>query len=120
MQFLIHASPPVVALALARHDHKVHPYTEGDAIQIAREKQWDIITTDAAVALAPFGGGKPFGRCIVHLQLSGGDAEMDDAVERLFARYPRLSPGRLYTVTASRVKIRQLPTRRIRGETGKS
>jgi hypothetical protein len=119
MQFLVQA-PSAVGDALARHEHKVHPYTEGDALQIAREKQWDIITTDAAVALSPFDGGKPFGRCIVHLQLTGGDVEMDDAVDRLFARYPRLSPGRLYTVTASRVKIRQLPTRRIRGENGKS
>ena len=31
------------------------------------------------------------------------------AIERLFERYQRLTPGRLYTVTASRVKIRQLP-----------
>jgi hypothetical protein len=35
--------------------------------------------------------------------------EQDDAITRLFERYKRLTPGRLYTVTGSRVKIRQLP-----------
>ena len=39
----------------------------------------------------------------------GGDIEQDDAVDRLFTRYKRLSPGRLYTITPSRVKILQLP-----------
>ena len=53
----------------------------------------------------------PFGRSIVYLQLEGGDVEQDDAVDRLFERYKRLTPGRLYTVTGSRVKIRQLPGR---------
>jgi hypothetical protein len=33
-------------------------------------------------------------------------------VDRLFDRYKRLSPGRLYTVTGSRVKVRQLPGRK--------
>ena len=37
-----------------------------------------------------------------------------DAIDRLFARYKRLSPRRLYTVTATRVKIRQLPGRSTR------
>jgi hypothetical protein len=45
----------------------------------------------------------------VFLQLEGGDVEQDDAIDRLFARYKRLSPGRMYTVTGTRVKIRQLP-----------
>jgi hypothetical protein len=31
------------------------------------------------------------------------------AITRLFERYKRLTPRRLYTVTRSRVKIRQLP-----------
>ena len=31
------------------------------------------------------------------------------AIPRLFKRYPRLTPRRLYTVTPNRVKIRQLP-----------
>ena len=51
----------------------------------------------------------PFGRSVVYLHLEGGDVEQDDAVTRLFERYKRLTPGRLYTVTASRVKVRQLP-----------
>jgi hypothetical protein len=61
--------------------------------------------------MAPFELGVPFGRSIVFLQLEGGDVEQDDAIDRLFKRYKRLSPGRLYTVTTSRVKVRQLPTR---------
>ena len=52
----------------------------------------------------------PFNRSIVYFQLEGGDVEQDDAVTRLFERYKRLTPGRLYTVTASRVKVRQLPS----------
>ena len=51
-------------------------------------------------------------RVVVYLQLEGGDVEQDDAIDRLFKRYKRLTPGRLYTVTGSRVKVRQLPTSR--------
>ena len=75
----------------------------------AHKAQLDVVTTDGALAEAPFLLDKPFGRSIVYLQLEGGDVEQDDAIDRLFARYKRLTPGRLYTVTGSRVKIRQLP-----------
>jgi hypothetical protein len=110
MQWLVHA-PPSVAEALIRHEHKTH-VAEGDQLQIARENQWDIITTDAALAMRPFEEPKFFHRSVVYLQLTGGDAELADAVDRLFLRYKRLTPGRLYTVTATRVKVRQLPQRR--------
>jgi hypothetical protein len=43
------------------------------------------------------------------LQWPGGAVEQDDAVDRLFTRYKRLTPERLYTVTETRVKVRQLP-----------
>ena len=108
MQFLLHA-PSSVAAALLRHEHKTHPAPADDLFDAARKNQWDIITTEAAVAMAPFDRGERFGRSIVYLQLTGTDDEMAQAVDRLFARYRRLTPGRLYTVTASRVKIRQLP-----------
>ncbi len=64
------------------------------------------------LAEAPLAEAAPaFGRSVVFLQLEGGDVEQDDAVTRLFDRYKRLAPGRIVTVTATRVKIRQLPGR---------
>jgi hypothetical protein len=108
MQFLVHA-PSSVGQALIRHEHKTHPVSEEDLFESARQNQWDIITNDPAIAMAPFEKRERFRRSIVFLQLSGSDEELAAAVDRLFDRYPRLTPGRLYTVTASRVKVRQLP-----------
>jgi hypothetical protein len=122
MQWLLHgplsSDPSAVANALVRHEHKIHRPAEleltaespvEDILKAASAKQWDVITTESALALAPFSQHKWFGRCIVFLQLTGGDVELDDAIDRLFERYPRLGAGRLYTVTTSRVKVRQLP-----------
>ena len=101
-----------------RHGHIVHEVSELaaaaaiDPLEIlkqAEKRQWDILTRDGTLAMAPFEHGFPFRRLMVYLQLEGGDVEQDDAVDRLFERYKRLSVGRLYTVTATRVKIRQLP-----------
>ncbi len=115
MQWLLHGSlTPAVAEALRRHEHVVNLPPVGEAsiesiLELARKKQWDIITADPALVRQVFDGPARFIRCIVLLQLTGGDVEQDDAIDRLFKRYKRLSPGRLYTVTESRVKIRQLP-----------
>jgi len=107
-----------VADALVRHGHRVHQTEElalesdagpFDIFQAAQARQWDMLTTDAALAAASFESAAPFDRTIVFLQLQGGDVEQDDAIDRLFDRYKRLSPKRLYTVTTSRAKIRQLP-----------
>src|SRR4051812_2678893 len=93
-----------VANALIRHEHRVHQTDELglepavgalDIFKAAQAKQWDILTTDAALAAAPFEGGARFDRTIVFLQLEGGDVEQDDAIDRLFDRYRRLSPKRL-------------------------
>jgi hypothetical protein len=109
---------PAVGEAIKRHEHHVHDVAElelapdappADILKAAQKKQWDILTTDSALADAPFGERQPFNRTIVHLHLEGGDVEQDDAIDRLFERYKRLSPRRLYTVTPTRVKIRQLP-----------
>jgi hypothetical protein len=114
MQWVLHGAPEAmteVEQALQRHGHKTHALAElelppdapvSDVLGAAGIKQWDVITADAGLAMLQ----QPFGRCIVYLQSSG---ESGGAVDRLFERYPRLSTGRLYTVTASRVKIRQLP-----------
>lgn len=107
-----------VADALRRHGHVVQTPAEtelNDAASIrgiletAHRRQLDILTTDGQLVEAAFDLNMALGRCIVYLQLEGGDVEQDDAIDRLFKRYKRLSPGRLYTVTATRVKVRQLP-----------
>jgi hypothetical protein len=109
---------PAVADALVRHGHKAHALSEldppadagpGALLELAEQHQWDVLTTDSALASAPFEQHVPFSRSVVYLQLEGADVEQDDAIDRLFERYKRLSPRRLYTVTGTRVKIRQLP-----------
>ena len=119
MRWLLHGPmTSAVAEALKRHgdqassmaDVNLPPETSpADVLLFAQKAQLDLMTTDGAMAEAPFLLGQRFGRSIVYLQLSGGDVEQDDAIDRLYDRYKRLTPGRLYTVTASRVKIRQLP-----------
>ncbi|HEV8607267.1 MAG TPA: hypothetical protein VGQ99_18150 [Tepidisphaeraceae bacterium] len=119
MQWLLHGPmTSAVAEALKRHEHHTHDIAElqlspdaqpSDILKAAQKKQWDILTTDPTLADAPFAHDLPFPRTIVFLQLTGGNVEQDDAIDRLFDRYKRLSPRRLYTVTATRVKIRQLP-----------
>ena len=120
MRFLIHGpkTTPAVAVALVRHGHTVVPSADAqvddesgpdEVLEAARVAQLEVLTTDDALAESPFGMPTDFARTIVYLQLEGGDVEQDDAVDRLFARYKRLTPGRVYTVTETRVKIRQLP-----------
>ncbi len=121
MQWLLHGDmTPAVAEALRRHGHGTHAAGElalpGGAMPVevlkaAQTRQYDIITTDGALAGAPFELDYRFARSIVFLQLEGGDVEQDDAVDRLFLRHKRLAPRRLYTVTGTRVKVRQLPAR---------
>ncbi len=121
MQWLVHAITREAGEALVRHGHTIHwpaevgleeSPTPTALIELAEQKQWDLITTDTVAAKLPFENGQRFHRCIVYLQLAGGEIEQDDAIDRLFARYKRLTPEKLYTVTETRVKIRQLPTRR--------
>ncbi|HEX3358828.1 MAG TPA: hypothetical protein VHS31_17760 [Tepidisphaeraceae bacterium] len=119
MRWLLHGNLTVaVAEALVRHEHSVQKLTDlgssedispAEVFELAHAKQLDILTNDPVLAGAPFESAVKFGRSIVFLQLEGGDMEQDDAIDRLFKRYKRLTPGRLYTVTGSRVKVRQLP-----------
>lgn len=120
MQWILHGNlAPATAAALKRHGHTVHTLAElelspaptlRDIVWSANKKQWDLITADASLVHWIYDDRFPFKRSLVHLQLEGGDVEQDDAIDRLFARYKRLTPGRLYTITGTRVKIRQLPT----------
>ena len=119
MQWLLYGTvTPAVGEALRRHGHVVHSAEEaglaadaaaGDVLKAAKEKQFDLLTNDPKLANAPFELDFWVQRSMVFLQLEGGDVEQDDAIDRLFERYKRLTPGRLYTVTGSRVKVRQLP-----------
>jgi hypothetical protein len=119
MRWLLHGNlTQAVAAALKRHGHSIQISSDIDlapdapaavVLEAAHTRQLDILTSDAALANAQFESPVKFNRSLVFLQLPGGDTEQDDAIDRLFARYRQLTPGRLYTVTATRVKIRQLP-----------
>ena len=122
MRWLVHGNlSSAVAEALVRHGHKAHAPADvelapdappEDVFVTAHAKQLDVVTNDPKLASAPFESELKFGRSLVFLQLTGGDVEQDDAIDRLFTRYKRLTPGRMYTVTENRVKIRQLPGQR--------
>jgi hypothetical protein len=119
MRWLLHGSlAPAVKEALVRHGHTAVSAPESDLppdagyaeiLSYAHAKQLEILTTDQSLATHLFEHPQKFKQLIVYLQLPGGEVEQDDAIDRLFERYKRLTPGRLYTVTATRVKIRQLP-----------
>jgi hypothetical protein len=123
MRWVLHGSNLTSAAADALRRHGDDPralselglgdnFAPAEFFKAAQSKQLDVFTTDAELVNAIFDEKIQFNRCVVFLQLEGGDVEQDDAIDRLFKRYKRLAPGRLYTVTGSRVKIRQLPTKR--------
>jgi len=119
VRFLVYGNlAPAVTEAIKRHGHVAATLEMADLpTDIAMEdllkelhrKQLDLITNDDSAVEAAMKGDGKFERCIVYFQLPGGDVEQDDAIDRLFTRYPRMSPRRLYTVTETRVKVRQLP-----------
>ena len=119
MRWLIHGNITPAALeAMRRHEQKTLLASDAqiapeasieEVLNGATKAQLEILTTDSALVDGIFESRLPFHRTLVYLQLEGGDVEQDDAIDRLFERYKRLSPGRMYTVTGSRVKIRQLP-----------
>lgn len=109
---------PAVTAALVRHgDTATTPADAGipddasprDVLAAAHAKQLDVLTDLPELANAPFENDVRFIRTLVYLQLKGEDVEQDDAIDRLFERYKRMSVGKLYTVTETRVKVRQLP-----------
>src|SRR6478672_11926019 len=119
MRWLIHGPlTTAVAEALKRHGHAVQTPAEAgltdgaparEVFETAHKKQLDVVTADGKIVNDLYESPVRFGRSLVFLQLQGGAVEQDDAVDRLFTRYKRLTPGRLYTVTETRVKVRQLP-----------
>jgi predicted nuclease of predicted toxin-antitoxin system len=118
MRWLLHGQIlPSVAEALRRHEQTATvaeaDLTADQVFESARKQQLEVMTADATLTDSLFAHDAEFKRLIVHLNVEPGEVEQDDAVDRLFARYKRLTAGRLYTVTASRVKVRQLPTRKL-------
>jgi hypothetical protein len=139
MRFLLHGSiHPDVAPALIKHQHAVHAPLElsGDTdapaeilsdpellLALLQKKQWNLLTTDAGFIQQLYEQKVNFPGIIVLLldpvpaettsdkptPPSSPQSTQPEANDRLFERYPRLTPRRLYTVTPSRVKIRQLP-----------
>lgn len=119
MRWLLHGNlNPAVGDALKRRAHETRAAGDvglpvdappADVLHAAHKHQLDVITADQAVANGLFEHPFAFDRSIVYLNVTSGDVEQDDAVDRLFSRYKRLTPRRLYTVTEARVKIRQLP-----------
>lgn len=119
MRWLLHGNlTSATAEALRRHGHQAKTLAEAglneqssprEILEVAKKQQFDLLTTDQLLAQAPFELDFWFDRSIVFLQVAVGDVEQDDAIDRLFERYKRLTPKRLYTVTGSRVKVRQLP-----------
>ena len=126
MQFLIHGPVhPEVQAALAGRRHACHAMPELTAetdapaemaddpavlLKTLEKRQWNLVTADSGLVHAIYEQKVPFGGVIVHI-LDDPAVVQDQgaAIGRLFERYKRLTPRRLYTVTASRVKIRQLP-----------
>ena len=73
-------------------------------------RQWNLLTSDGSLVRGIYEEKLPFGGVVVQiLEELQNAGDVANAIERLFERYKRLTPRRLYTVTASRVKIRQLP-----------
>ncbi len=135
MRFLIHGTlAPEISAALARHEHKAHTLEElgetshtptepsgsaagsptiaidpAELFQSLARRQWFLLTNDAALVHQMFEEKIPYPGIII-LLINAPDAPAQSAaLDRLFERYKRLTPKRLYTITPNRVKIRQLP-----------
>jgi hypothetical protein len=125
MRFLVHGAIGAEAkAALARHEQACHEAAElagedaaaaaagtpGELAKLLARRQWNLLTTDTALVARWYEEKAAFaGVIVVILETATAKGGQADAVERLFERYPRLTARRMYTVTASRVKIRQLP-----------
>ena len=121
MRFLIHGNlNEAVGKALAKHEHAAHALEEleleappagaEELVPLLEKRQWSLLTNDGALVREIYEKKLAFGGVVVQILEELKTAkQVSDAIERLFERYKRLTPRRLYTVTASRVKIRQLP-----------
>jgi len=130
MRFVIHGSvSPNISTALERHGHKAQAMAElaaeapaeapavvpvadpAELFTALSRRQWFLLTTDADLVHRTFEEKLEYGGIVVLLIGAPDPAAQSAAIDRLFERYKRLTPKRLYTVTPNRVKIRQLPGR---------
>lgn len=125
MRFLVQGDLHADALAaMTKHEQVCHTLADLSAgnegisevrtspkelLPLLEKKQWQLLTTDAAFVREMYEQKYPFSGIIVLLLESVAGTGQAGGIDRLFERYKRLTPRRLYTVTASRVKIRQLP-----------
>jgi hypothetical protein len=129
MQFVVHGTvPKEVPAELAKRQHTIRVLSElagpgedpgaieasgGDPallLPLLERQQVHLFTADAGLVRELYERKIPFrGVIVLLLSDTGGSADAAEPVARLFERYKRLTPGRLYTVTPNRVKIRQLP-----------
>ncbi len=127
MQFFLHGQlDPGVAENLKAAGHQVHEPAElaagvpgepavpdsGDQRELLAAiaaRQWMLLTNDRDLVQHACDQRLPGPAIMVLLVHAISPAAQRDAIVRLFERYPRLSPGRLYTITPGRVKVRQLP-----------
>jgi len=125
MRFLIHgAVKPEAGAALVQQEHACHALAElldgaaaadvgsdpAELLGLLEKRQWNLLTTDRALVNTVYENKIAFaGVIVLILDDPETPADQAQAVARLFERYKRLTPRRLYTVTPSRVKIRQLP-----------
>jgi hypothetical protein len=125
MRFLVHGTiTPEGQQAMLKNEQALHTVMElsedgateamldspAELLKVLAKKQWNLFTTDGGFVDRVYEEHVEFNGVIV-LLMDDPDV-LDDqapAVERLFERYKRLTPRRLYTITPSRVKIRQLP-----------
>jgi hypothetical protein len=121
MRFLLHGNlSEATRKTLEKHEHAAHaikeleldapPADAGELVALLEKKQWNLLTNDGSIVREIYEKKLAFSGVVVQiLEELKSAKQAADAVERLFERYKRLTPRRLYTVTASRVKIRQLP-----------
>jgi|SRR5271156_1861410 len=119
MRFLVHGDiHPDALAAMTRHEQICHasaeladelPTSPTEFLPLLQKKQWQLLTTDSGFINDMYEQKFAFSGVIVLLLETEDGPQQAAAIDRLFERYQRLTPRRLYTVTPSRVKIRQLP-----------
>lgn len=128
MQFYLHGQfAAEVAGALGTAGHQTHdqaellegmaaaPPDQRGLLAAIAARQWMLFTDSRRLVQSVYDDRLPGPPIMVLMVGAVLPADQQDAVRRLFERYPRLSGGRLYTITPGRVKVRQLPQVR-RGE----